>query len=815
MIVYNNKEYRNLQQQVKENMDDIKELQNISTAGIKVDYIVDAAEDLADIEDPEAGQMAAVGTEVPYTIYTYYDNAWVNFGEFPMPGPEGPQGPQGERGPQGATGAQGPQGPRGFTGAQGNTGPKGDKGDTGAAGRDGISPVIIMQSPSVTTLDPEESATATVTVGGTASEPTYKFEFGIPRGQDGSVAGTISWGQIDGDIIDQADLMSKFSEYATVSSLNNKLGVVSSSSSYNRLYAVTNAGNQYMADIARDSSVPNTIVQRNNFGHIYAGDLWDSFNGTEAVNGNWVNQTISSSLTGYATQSWVNSQGFLTSIPSEYATISQVSSAISALDYVSVGALSSETVIPDITGLASEGYVDASISALSSIYADINSLSNYATVSSLSSYATISSLSVYATIDSLSDYATISAMSSAIDGVNSTISSLNYASVHALSEGTVIPDITGLASETYVNNSIAALSSVYAPVGDYATNSALTSAISGLSSIYASQAELSNYALKGDVPVVSGTHDVSNWTTITINSETYNIPDGGTTGPEWGDIGGTLSSQRDLMSKFSEYATVSSLSGYAQLSVSQSFTANQIFSNIYAGNVIASGVSADIGMNISAFKSAYIKDVYAVNTLYLSNGSATPVAPRIYGSAHNIYLQTGLNGGHIYFSEAGLSCALSDIALKSEIPAVSGSYSGSYWTEITLGSVTKEIPQGGGSVDNLNEYELDLVETEDSEDPGTYLSPNIHMEMNNGAYAAVALEQIPSELDPSVISETDLTISAAAGQDEEKTNLILNATDKIVLNTSAVEINGDNFDTETWTFTLSDNTTVTKKILVG
>ena len=142
-IVYRDKEYRNLQEQVRENMDDIKLLKNISVAGINVKYICETVADLEDIEDPQEEEMAAVGQNEKYDIYVYHNGEWLNLGEFPKPGPQGPEGPQGERGIQGATGPQGPVGPRGFTGApgtpgaQGPVGPRGPKGDKGDPGEDG------------------------------------------------------------------------------------------------------------------------------------------------------------------------------------------------------------------------------------------------------------------------------------------------------------------------------------------------------------------------------------------------------------------------------------------------------------------------------------------------------------------------------------------------------------------------------------------------------------------------------------------------------------------------------------------------------
>ena len=142
--VYDNKTYRNLQQQVKENMDNIAELQDLKLVGIAVKGIV---ADYASLpSSAEQGQVYAVGTSSPYELYVYNNSSWVDFGEFPKAGPKGDQGPQGEPGRQGQRGLTGPQGPRGYTGApgtpgqvgpQGEKGPKGDKGDAGPKGDKG------------------------------------------------------------------------------------------------------------------------------------------------------------------------------------------------------------------------------------------------------------------------------------------------------------------------------------------------------------------------------------------------------------------------------------------------------------------------------------------------------------------------------------------------------------------------------------------------------------------------------------------------------------------------------------------------------
>ena len=76
--VYDNKTYRNLQQQVKENMDNIAELQ-VKIKGfdqdvINVSYIVDTVADLASISATQ-GMVVAVGTDKPYELYVYNDSS--------------------------------------------------------------------------------------------------------------------------------------------------------------------------------------------------------------------------------------------------------------------------------------------------------------------------------------------------------------------------------------------------------------------------------------------------------------------------------------------------------------------------------------------------------------------------------------------------------------------------------------------------------------------------------------------------------------------------------------------------------------------
>ena len=83
--------------------------------------------------------------------------------------------PAGRNGEQGPAGPQGPIGPKGDTGPQGTTGPKGDTGSAAS--------VTVGKT---TTLAPDEAAT--VTNVGTPGHAV--FDFGIPKGRDGSNGGT-------------------------------------------------------------------------------------------------------------------------------------------------------------------------------------------------------------------------------------------------------------------------------------------------------------------------------------------------------------------------------------------------------------------------------------------------------------------------------------------------------------------------------------------------------------------------------------------------------------------------------------------------
>lgn len=190
VITIDNKQYRNLEEQVKKNKDDIQYILEeegvLNEFGIKVVGQITSSSQLPDPDtyQGEYGDAYVVGTGAPYTLYIYTrangahpNDYWLNIGQFPLPGPKGEQGPQGIKGDAGTRGSiwkngtSAPtitsgyltndkylntsngdvynytgstwqlvgniRGPQGIQGPQGNVGPQGPQGIQGQKGEKG------------------------------------------------------------------------------------------------------------------------------------------------------------------------------------------------------------------------------------------------------------------------------------------------------------------------------------------------------------------------------------------------------------------------------------------------------------------------------------------------------------------------------------------------------------------------------------------------------------------------------------------------------------------------------------------------------
>lgn len=162
MIEINGKIYRNVQEQVKKNQDDIEALENQLPYNGPYDDTDDIPTNIL-----VNGGIYLIGGSAPYIIYKYneQDETFKDLGYFGAKGETGATGAQGPQGPKGDTGPTGPKGDTGATGPQGEQGiqgPQGEQGATGPAGQDGLTTSIKLNGNTYTQ------------VSGTITLPNYK-----------------------------------------------------------------------------------------------------------------------------------------------------------------------------------------------------------------------------------------------------------------------------------------------------------------------------------------------------------------------------------------------------------------------------------------------------------------------------------------------------------------------------------------------------------------------------------------------------------------------------------------------------------------
>lgn len=119
MIRIGDKEYRNLEEQVLKNKEDIANHYNMDRVladfGIRIIGTLGDADELENVPAPEQyGDAYAVGREAPYDFYIWTradinaghpDDYWLGIGKLAIAGPDGPPGPKGEDGAPGKRGS--------------------------------------------------------------------------------------------------------------------------------------------------------------------------------------------------------------------------------------------------------------------------------------------------------------------------------------------------------------------------------------------------------------------------------------------------------------------------------------------------------------------------------------------------------------------------------------------------------------------------------------------------------------------------------------------------------------------------------------
>ena len=330
MFKIDDKEYRNLQEQVEKNKDDIEyiltEQGTLNEFGIKVVEEVESTDDLpaTDSEDFEAleyGDCYAVGTEAPYDLYiktransSHPNDYWFNIGEFPLAGPQGEQGEQGPQGEQGEQGIQGPQGLQGIQGPQGEQGPQGPQGEQGVAGPTGtavhIMAIISSSSalPLPTTLN---DLTAGYLVGATSPYDLYiqigdspstavwtnMGEFNAGTGWELNGSTLIPITGVTGVEINVLSILSTLTTGNVLPATTETSDIGSSSKVYNNVYTKT------LSDGTNTATVED-IVQASQSGskkyyrHFFTISLSNSFGiGLEFLSTSSTEYTISSFIT--------------------------------------------------------------------------------------------------------------------------------------------------------------------------------------------------------------------------------------------------------------------------------------------------------------------------------------------------------------------------------------------------------------------------------------------------------------------------------------------------------------------------------------
>lgn len=321
MFKINDTEYRNLQEQVLENKQEIARHWDVDRVladfGIQVQGRVDTQDDLPETEYTNYGYAYLVGTSEPYTVYVWTranPNVgeeypyWLNIGSLNIKGEKGDPGAyvtqitldsnyyptfifsngtsitlyQSIRGPQGQQGLQGRQGipgPQGIQGVQGPIGPRGEPGPQGPAGTFNIIGSFSNegQLPSALTMTKGDAALVLDSTG-------TRFNFYVITGTSTADYAWLNTGTLGaGTTI--------YSNGSVVSEWNadTKLNRNTTTGTYDRAYIVNTSGSQALTNIST-TAVVDTIAKRDSYGRLKTAAPGI---GEDATNKTYVDNAIS------------------------------------------------------------------------------------------------------------------------------------------------------------------------------------------------------------------------------------------------------------------------------------------------------------------------------------------------------------------------------------------------------------------------------------------------------------------------------------------------------------------------------------------
>lgn len=687
MLKFGNREFRNLQEQVLKNMQNIANIKEgtavLSEFGIKVVGEVDSLQNLQSVadyklahEDWAYGDAFAIGTQPPYKLVILTrandeitSDHWFDIGDFPMPGPKGDTGAQGETGPQG---------------------PQGNQGDPGVDA--GFGSILA----SAQTLPAGSSATATVVASGPNTAKELSFTFGIPRGADG---GSASWGNIQGTLSNQTDLKdaldSKQDELVSgtnIKTINNQ--------------SITGSGN-----IEINSGVWGNIT----------GDISDQTDLQAALNA----KANTSTLATVATSGSYNDLSDKPTIGSGTITIKKNGESIDSFGLNQTASQNINIEVPTkVSDLTNDSGFISDVA-----WGDITG-----------------------TLSSQTD------LSSALNSKQDTISDLSTIRSGAAAGATAVqPDaIADMATETWVSQQ------------DYATNTALTDGLATKQNTISDLATIRSGAEKGATAVqpadlakvaTSGSYnDLSN--KPTIGNATLTIKKNGTT-----------------VDTFSANATANK-----SINITVPTNTNELDNG--AGYQNASEVSTAINTaTANMVTTDTAQTISGAKTFSNSNGIKLENSD-LYVNEANIYLAKDPNevnkkaGLYIYAKDAG------------------GNYDQGTGGIAIITSPENGIPPKPGMTPTI-QYGMSLV---------PYIDPN-------------AGDRPRKDLGMSDMQWSNLYLSGYLTDGTNKISVSQlasgNVNDVKIDNVSIVSSGVAELTSETWTFTLSDGTTTTKKILLG
>lgn len=320
--------YRNLQEQVLKNKEDIARHYEITRVledfGIRVIGRVDTTIELQAVptDNLQYGDAYAVGSLPPYDFYIWTrandDNPesdyWFDMGKIAIEGPQGPEGayvtqininpntyfptfifsngnyitvPTSIRGPRGATGATGDQGPQGIQGKQGIQGIPGERGLPGPQGPAGsfnlkgtLSSAELL--PAANTMNYND---AYLVLAGEA-----RYNLWVITASDSTDPSTYTWQ--DTGILGAGTVITVNNSAVSEWNADTKLDKVTTTSGRNRVYGIDKNGNQktYFASSSVGGNQTDEIITRGAQGQVYLRSTPTANN--EAVSKGYVDNAI-------------------------------------------------------------------------------------------------------------------------------------------------------------------------------------------------------------------------------------------------------------------------------------------------------------------------------------------------------------------------------------------------------------------------------------------------------------------------------------------------------------------------------------------